>query len=82
MAAFDNLYGDLTPVWDRSVPIGPRELTTFAGRFLFGSDAPNNPAAARDQAARLDNLGLDADVLALVMGSAADRLVPRTMNEV
>jgi uncharacterized protein len=75
MDAFPNLCADLTPVWDRPIPLGHRELSVFAGRVLFGSDAPNNPVPARDQATRLQALGLDAAAYALLMGGAAARLL-------
>jgi len=74
MAEYDNLYADVTPVWDRPVQVSTHDLSAFAGRFLFGSDAPNNPTGAREQAARYEELGLDAGTLALLMGGAADRL--------
>jgi uncharacterized protein len=75
MDAFPNLYADLTPVWDAPVPLGHAELSAFSGRVLFGSDAPNNPTAARDQAARFATLGLDATTHALLMGGTAVRLL-------
>jgi predicted TIM-barrel fold metal-dependent hydrolase len=74
MAEFDNLYADVTPVWDHPVQVSARDLSTFAGRFLFGSDAPNNPAGPREQAARYQELRLDAGTLDLLMGGAASRL--------
>ena len=75
MAEFDNLYADLTPVWDHAVQVSPEHLSAFAGRFLFGSDAPNNPAGPSEQAERFGTLGLDEDALALLLGGAADRLI-------
>jgi predicted TIM-barrel fold metal-dependent hydrolase len=75
MTEFDNLYADLTPVWDRTVQVSAEHLSAFAGRFLFGSDAPNNPASPRKQSSRFETLGLDENVLALLMGGAADRLI-------
>jgi predicted TIM-barrel fold metal-dependent hydrolase len=76
MGEFDNLYADVTPVWDRPVPVGRPELEALAGRFLFGSDAPNNPVPAAEQARWFEALGLDADALALLLGGAAGALVP------
>jgi predicted TIM-barrel fold metal-dependent hydrolase len=76
MAEHANLYADLTPVWDSSVEIPAEAFARFAGRFLFGSDAPNNPLPAAKQAARLERLGLDGDALALALGGAAAGLVP------
>jgi predicted TIM-barrel fold metal-dependent hydrolase len=75
MAAFPNLYADITPIWDRAVPLGRAELTAFAGRLLFGSDAPNNPVPSAEQARRFEALGLDDNALALLLGGAARRLV-------
>jgi predicted TIM-barrel fold metal-dependent hydrolase len=74
MAEYVNLYADVTPVWDQPVQVSAFDISAFAGRFLFGSDAPNNPTGARDQAARYQKLGLDAGTLALLMGGAAYRL--------
>jgi len=75
MARFDNLHADLTPVWDRPVALGAEELRRFPGRFLFGSDAPNNPIAPAEQERGLRELGLDDEESALLMGGAAARLV-------
>lgn len=75
MREFDNLYADVTPVWDRPVDLSTDDLTTFAGRMLFGSDAPNNPIGAGQQAEGFQTLGLDPDVLALLMGGTASRLL-------
>lgn len=77
MAAHANLYGDLTPVWDRHVPITAAEFQRFPGRLLFGSDAPNNPTPAATQATRLERLGLDTAMLAEILGGTAARLVAR-----
>jgi hypothetical protein len=76
MAEFPNLYADITPVWDRPVAVSASDLSAFAGRFLFGSDAPNNPASARDQAERIRALGLDAETRGLLMGGVASNLMP------
>lgn len=75
MARFPNLYADLTPVWESAVEIGAGALTGFAGRFLFGSDAPNNPVSARDQAARFERMGLTPPVLEELLGGAATTLI-------
>ena len=75
MSRFENLYADLTPVWDRPVAITSTEIQTFPGRFLFGSDAPNNPTGAADMAERFERIGLSNDALALLMGGAASALV-------
>ncbi len=76
MAGFANLYADVTPVWETAVEAGRDALEQFAGRFLFGSDAPNNPAHRREQTAGFARLGLGAEALALLLGGAAARLVP------
>jgi predicted TIM-barrel fold metal-dependent hydrolase len=75
MRRFDNLYADLTPVWDRpSLPPVP-ELRALSGRFLFGSDAPNNPASASQHAARIEALDLEPAHLDMLLGGAADSLL-------
>ena len=74
MERFDNLYADLTPVWDRHVALGAQELRRFPGRFLFGSDAPNNPVSVGEQERRIREMGLAEDELALLMGGTAERL--------
>jgi predicted TIM-barrel fold metal-dependent hydrolase len=76
MARFDNLYADLTPVWDRPVEITARDIRRFPGRFLFGRDAPNNPIPPDQQAMRFEQMGLGADELASLMGGAAAELIP------
>ncbi len=76
MADYPNLYADLTPVWESAVQVTPDEMSAFAGRLLFGSDAPNNPVDAREQAARIEALGLEPETLALTLGGAAYRLAP------
>jgi hypothetical protein len=74
MARFDNLYADLTPVWTDRVAITVDDLRRFPGRFLFGSDAPNNPTAAEEQAAEWARSGLSEDELGLILGGTADLL--------
>ena len=73
---FDNLYGDLTPVWDNPVDVPIEALNRFAGRFLFGSDAPNNPIDARQQAERWAHAGLEPEALEMLLGGAAGALIP------
>ena len=76
MDRFENLYADLTPVWDRPVAVDAATIRRFPGRFLFGSDAPNNPVPASVQARKLDDLRLEPDELELLLGEAAAALVP------
>lgn len=75
MRRYPNLYGDLTPVWQQPVPVDGPVLAEFAGRFLFGSDAPNCPTPAEALAERYDTMELPPDVHASVMGGAAAALV-------
>ena len=75
MARHDNLYADVTPVWLSQVEVTATTLERFAGRFLFGSDAPNNPVAVIDQVARFEAMGLSGHAHAMLMGGAAERLV-------
>lgn len=75
MEDYENLYADLTPVWDQPVMLEPEVIEQFAGRLLFGSDSPNNPVNAGEQARRFEAMGLSAESLAMLMGGAALRLV-------
>ena len=75
MHEYENLYADLTPVWDQPVVLEPAAIERFAGRLLFGSDSPNNPLDAGEQARRFEGMGLSAEALAMLMGGAAGRLV-------
>lgn len=76
MSRFDNLYGDLTPVWDHHVEITVEDIRRFPGRILFGSDAPNNPLPPQEQALRVEQMALEPAELASLMGGAAEALVP------
>ncbi|MEX1103176.1 MAG: amidohydrolase family protein [Dehalococcoidia bacterium] len=76
MSEYENLFGDLTPVWDRPQTITADDIMRFPGRFLFGSDSPNNPVGAGEQARRYEDMGLPAEDLALLLGGAAMQLVP------
>ena len=76
IARFDNLYADLTPVWDRQIDVTAEQLERFPGRFLFGSDAPNCPTPANEQAETLAEMRLLPDVLETVLGGAAQALIP------
>ncbi len=75
MRRFPNLFGDLTPVWEQPVPVTPALLTEFQGRFLFGSDAPNNPTPADRQASHFEAMGLDQGTLKSVLGGTAGALI-------
>lgn len=72
---FDNLHGDVTPVGPNPVALEADDLRRFAGRFLFGSDAPNNFLPVAEQAARFEAMGLSEMDLDLLMGGAAARLI-------
>ena len=76
MSEHEGLYADLTPVGAQPVDIGVDELVRFGGRFLFGSDAPNNPTPASDQARRLEAMRLPSETVESIMGDAALSLVP------
>lgn len=71
MAQHDNLYADVTPVWLSENETAPANLERFAGRFLFGSDAPNNPTPVADQVARFEAMGLSEHARAMLFGGAA-----------
>jgi len=77
MERFPNLYADITPVWTNEIGLPVEVLERFAGRLLFGSDAPNNPMAADDYARRVDVPGLSDSARAMLFGDAAAALVPR-----
>jgi uncharacterized protein len=75
MDRYANLYADVTPVWDRSIPLTPDDLERFAGRILFGSDAPNNPLPAVEQAKAWERSGASQAALAALLGGAAAALL-------
>ncbi len=74
MSRFDNLYADLTPVWDRSLALTAHDVRRFPGQFLFGTDAPNSPIPPAEQERRVREMGLLDGEIALVMGGTAERL--------
>ena len=75
MARHDNLYADVTPVWLSQIEVTPETLEAYAGRFLFGSDAPNNPMSVADQVARFEAMGLSEHARLMLMGGTAERLI-------
>lgn len=75
MSRFENLFADLTPVWDRPVAITANGLRRFPGRFIFGSDSPNNPTPAASLARRFEEISLTGEELAMLMGGAAQALL-------
>lgn len=76
LARHDNLYADLTPVWLREIEVSPATLEAYAGRFLFGSDAPNNPIAVAGQRARFEAMPLSDHARSMLVGGAAAALIP------
>jgi len=76
MSRHDNLYADVTPVWLNEISVTPAAIEAYAGRFLFGSDAPNNPTPVADQVARFASMGLSGHALTMLMGGAAANLIP------
>ncbi len=72
----EHLYSDVTPVGARPNAIDPSDLERFAGRILFGSDAPNNATPPADQAAGWATAGLSEHALAMLMGGTAAALIP------
>ncbi len=75
MGRFDNLYADITPVWDQPLPVGAPEFRRFPDRFLFGSDAPNSPLPSKEQGRRVARMSLTPEEAAQLMGGNADRLL-------
>ena len=71
-----NLYADLTPVANSPVELTAADFARVPGRILFGSDAPNNPVAANQQAERWRALLPDDPAFDSIIGGAAARLVP------
>ena len=80
MARFPNLYADLTPVWESRIEVSAPDLERFAGRILFGSDAPNNPTPATDQLAAWERTAVSASAIAALIGGAAEALIPLQPN--
>lgn len=74
MDEFPNLYADLTPIMDRRIEPGVDALERLAGRFLFGSDAPNNPHSATTLAAEVAALPLSTAARDAILGGAAKTL--------
>lgn len=74
MARHDNLYADVTPVWLSEIKVTLEDLERFAGRFLFGSDAPNNPTPIADQVARFEAMPLSDRARTMLMGGVAASL--------
>jgi len=70
-----SVHADLTPVVTSPVALPPGALAAYAGRLLFGSDAPNTVIAAGTGLAALRTSGLAPDALAAVTGGTARRLV-------
>ncbi len=77
MLRHEHLYADLTPVWDRPAAVSLDDLLRLRGRFVFGSDAPNNPVPAAEQRKRLERMELPVEVLAAILSDTADALIPR-----
>jgi predicted TIM-barrel fold metal-dependent hydrolase len=75
MDDYPNLCGDLTPVWDQPVCLQGEDIVRRPGRFLFGSDAPNNPVPATNQLRRWAEMSLSDDVMGLLAGGTAARLL-------
>ena len=75
MKRHEGLHADLTPVWSSAVAAGAEDLVRFSGRFLFGSDAPNNPVPANEQRRRLEGMGVPAEVMKGILGRTAEGLI-------
>lgn len=74
MEQFDNLRVDVTPVWTAPIAVTADDLERFAGRILFGSDAPNCPQPTPEQVARFTAMGLSPFALEQLLGGAAAAL--------
>lgn len=75
MERFDNLRVDVTPVWTAPIGVDAEALERFAGRIVFGSDAPNCPLSITAQRERIAALGASAEAVAMLMGGAAEALL-------
>lgn len=71
MERFENLRVDVTPVWNAPIAVTANDLERFAGRILFGSDAPNCPQPTAEQVARFMAMGLSPSALEQLLGGAA-----------
>jgi len=59
------------------VDLEAKQLSRPRGRFLFGSDSPNNPTAVEAQVDRIRAMGLGEVELEMVLGGTAMRLAGR-----
>jgi uncharacterized protein len=75
LARHPNLHGDLTPVVADPVTMTRSDLSRFADRLLFGSDAPNTGMRVTELLERLRAAGLHDDALAAITHTNAERLV-------
>lgn len=71
----DNVWADLTPVVDDLVALRAPELTQFAGRLLFGSDAPNTRHRVADLLRWIGSHELPPQALHAILGGNARRLL-------
>ena len=71
-----NLYADLTPVILDPVPLTKSIGEGLRDRILFGSDTPNTGQSVSQLRDGLEQLDLNPEVLAAIMGGTAERLAP------
>ena len=74
MERFDNLRVDVTPVWLSPIEVTAKDVERFAGRMLFGSDAPNCPQETAAQVARFTAMEVSPAALEALLGGTAAAL--------
>ena len=74
MERHENVHADLTPVVSEPVDLGTDEIGRFAGRLLFGSDAPNTGLTVTELLAGVSGSGLAPTDVAAITGGNAKRL--------
>jgi len=75
VAGHENVYADLTPVLHQPVQPAAAQLTTLAGKVLFGSDAPNTGLTVTQLLDGLAGPDLPDQAWAALTGGAARRLI-------
>jgi hypothetical protein len=70
-----NVHADLTPVLHEPVQPTPAQLTAFAGKLLFGSDAPNTGLTVPQLLEGLAHPDIPGPAWAALTGGTARRLI-------
>jgi predicted TIM-barrel fold metal-dependent hydrolase len=75
VATYANVHADLTPVIHEPVQPTPAQLTTLAGKLLFGSDAPNTGLTVPQLLDGLAHPDIPGQAWADITGGTARRLI-------